>query len=150
MDQGIAPAAEGVKGWRRALSLSNDDRDALGAILEGVAILEGRWGGLGVAAQKRAAASGWFGEALRLGGARDPGRAVVVQARVGELAAEPGGLAPAPLVTGDDLVERGFSPGPLFKRVLDFVYDAQLEGRVRGREEALALAAELGGGSGVV
>ena len=34
-------------------------------------------------------------------------------------------------------------PGPVFKPVLDAVYDAQLEGRVGTKEEAMRLAMEL-------
>ncbi len=47
--------------------------------------------------------------------------------------------APPPLLTGDDLVARGLTPGPAFKRALDLVYDEQLEGRVITREQALEL-----------
>jgi len=46
---------------------------------------------------------------------------------------------PPRLVTGDDLIARGHRPGPRFKEILEAVLDAQLEGRVRTREEALAL-----------
>jgi poly(A) polymerase len=49
-------------------------------------------------------------------------------------------LDPLPLLTGDDLVAAGWKPGPEFKRVLDAVREAQLEGTIRTREEALALA----------
>jgi len=45
---------------------------------------------------------------------------------------------PARLVTGDDLLEMGFLPGPEFKTILQAVEDAQLEGLFRTREEALA------------
>jgi poly(A) polymerase len=41
------------------------------------------------------------------------------------------------LVTGDDLIALGFTPGPLFKEILTYVEDLQLEGRVTTREEAL-------------
>jgi poly(A) polymerase len=51
--------------------------------------------------------------------------------------------APPPLITGDDLTSAGLTPGPLFKRVLDEVYDAQLEERVGTKEEALRMALEL-------
>jgi hypothetical protein len=54
-----------------------------------------------------------------------------------------GEVAPAPLITGDDLVGEGFKPGPAFKRILDSVYDAQLEGRVRTREEAIGMARRM-------
>jgi poly(A) polymerase len=52
-------------------------------------------------------------------------------------------VRPVPLLRGADLIEDGFTPGPLFKRILTAVEDAQLEGRVATREEALALAREL-------
>jgi poly(A) polymerase len=52
-------------------------------------------------------------------------------------------VAPPPLITGDDLIAAGLSPGRLFKRVLDEVYDAQLEARVATREQARALALVL-------
>jgi len=51
--------------------------------------------------------------------------------------------APVPLISGDDLTAAGFSPGPEFKRVLDGVYDAQLEGRVCTKEEAMGLADKM-------
>jgi hypothetical protein len=51
--------------------------------------------------------------------------------------------AAVPLITGDDLTAAGFQPGPMFKRVLNDVYDAQLEDRIRTRGEAMALARAL-------
>lgn len=51
--------------------------------------------------------------------------------------------APPPLLTGDDLVEAGFTPGPAFKRTLDHVYDAQLEGQLQTKDQAMHLAREL-------
>jgi hypothetical protein len=45
-----------------------------------------------------------------------------------------------PFIGGDDLVEAGLVPGPGFKAVLEATYDAQLEGRVHDREEALRFA----------
>ena len=51
-------------------------------------------------------------------------------------------IKPAPLVRGDDLIARGYKPGPLFKTILRAVEDAQLEGRVHSREEALGLVAQ--------
>ena len=49
-------------------------------------------------------------------------------------------VAPTPLVTGDDLTDAGLKPGPRFKVALDQTYDAQLEGRVTTRKEAIELA----------
>ena len=51
--------------------------------------------------------------------------------------------APPPLLTGDALVAAGHRPGPAFKKVLDDVYDAQLEGRVTTEAQALAFARGL-------
>jgi len=48
-------------------------------------------------------------------------------------------FAPPPLLTGDDLTAAGMQPGPRFKRVLDFVYDQQLEGRITSKQDALSL-----------
>lgn len=52
-------------------------------------------------------------------------------------------LNPPPLLTGDDLKRHGIRPGPRFKTLLDEVRDAQLEGRVGTREEALRLAERI-------
>jgi poly(A) polymerase len=48
-------------------------------------------------------------------------------------------VRPALLVTGRDLIEAGYAPGPLFKQLLALAEDAQLEGRIKTREEGLAL-----------
>ena len=47
-------------------------------------------------------------------------------------------LRPARLLTGNDLQALGFSPGPLFSEILHAVEDAQLEGELHTREEAVA------------
>jgi poly(A) polymerase len=52
-------------------------------------------------------------------------------------------LNPPPLITGEDLKALGLKPGPDFKRLLDAVREAQLEGRVTTREAALLLIGEL-------
>lgn len=46
-------------------------------------------------------------------------------------------IRPAPLITGDDLIEAGYAPGPRFKEILGAVEDAQLEGRVGSHEAAM-------------
>lgn len=48
-------------------------------------------------------------------------------------------LRPPPLLTGRDLIEMGYAPGPLFSRILRAVEDAQLGGRITTPEEARAL-----------
>ena len=52
-------------------------------------------------------------------------------------------LNPAPFLTGEDLIALGFKPGPAFKRILDAVRVAQLDGRVTTPDAARALATEL-------
>ncbi|MDP6946683.1 MAG: hypothetical protein QF464_21215, partial [Myxococcota bacterium] len=49
-------------------------------------------------------------------------------------------LWPPQLISGDTLVASGHRPGPGFKRALDAVEDAQLEGQVDDEAQALALA----------
>jgi poly(A) polymerase len=60
-----------------------------------------------------------------------------VLARLEELGEEE--LRPKPLLTGHDLIEMGYRPGPAFAMMLAAVEDAQLEGRVRTKEDAMAL-----------
>ena len=52
-------------------------------------------------------------------------------------------IKPPRLVTGADLIAAGFAPGPRFGPVLQAVEDAQLEGIVTSRQDALALAVSL-------
>jgi poly(A) polymerase len=46
-------------------------------------------------------------------------------------------IRPAPLLTGEDLIHLGYKPGPEFRSILSAVEDAQLDGTLRSREEAL-------------
>jgi len=48
-------------------------------------------------------------------------------------------MRPEPLVTGWDLIEAGYTPGPRFKEMLRLAEDAQLEGRIRTKKEGLKL-----------
>jgi poly(A) polymerase len=54
----------------------------------------------------------------------------------------PDQVRPALLVTGRDLIEAGYPPGPLFKKLLALAEDAQLEGQISTREEGLALLSD--------
>ena len=49
----------------------------------------------------------------------------------------PEAIRPTPLITGRDLIEAGYEPGPRFKEMLATVEDAQLEGRLASREAAM-------------
>lgn len=54
-------------------------------------------------------------------------------------------LRPPRLVNGRDLLAAGYRPGPQFSRMLEAMEDAQLEGRIRSKDEGLELlAAEFG------
>ena len=46
-------------------------------------------------------------------------------------------LRPEPLVTGDDLIAAGYTPGPRFKEILGAVEDGQLEGRLQSHDDAM-------------
>ena len=52
-----------------------------------------------------------------------------------EFANEP--IIPAPLLTGKDLIEFGWAPGPKLGETLNSVQDLQLEGTLNSKEEAL-------------
>ncbi len=56
--------------------------------------------------------------------------------KAAEFASEP--LIPPRLVTGHDLMERGWKPGPEMGELLTRIQDLQLEGSLSTREEALA------------
>ncbi|MHB9028612.1 MAG: CCA tRNA nucleotidyltransferase, partial [Candidatus Latescibacterota bacterium] len=49
---------------------------------------------------------------------------------------------PPTLIRGDDLIELGIEPGPVFSRILNEALDAQLEGVITSKSEALAWVRE--------
>jgi tRNA nucleotidyltransferase/poly(A) polymerase len=127
--------------WGKALMLSNDDMAGFHGSMEVYQTLRHRWSSLGVAAQKRLASSPGFEQGLLLLQATDRQAFIDIRRRVIALAET--GLSPAPLLDGTDLIAAGLQPGPAFKRVLDSVYDAQLEGAIQHRDEAMTLARRL-------
>ncbi|MHC4210238.1 MAG: CCA tRNA nucleotidyltransferase [Planctomycetota bacterium] len=129
---------EQARRWARSLLLSNADRDALCRNLEIHRTLTGPWPQLGVAGQKRLAARPEFEQALAVLKAGDNEAFVDVRRQVEALARTQ--IAPPPLISGEDLIGLGLIPGPLFKQVLESVYDAQLEGSLGDKAEALRLA----------
>ncbi len=132
------------------MCLSNDESDCLRRVVVDACTIATGWGSMREARRMRLASRGTFGSSLRLVGVDEPGLAVEVGAEVERLAGRPGGLRPSPLITGDDLIGLGLAPGPGFARWLEAVYDAQLEGEVSSREEALGLAERLARGGGEV
>ncbi|MBZ0170895.1 MAG: CCA tRNA nucleotidyltransferase [Phycisphaerales bacterium] len=142
-------AACSVPRWRAAMCLSNDERDAVERILAMLDELRGPWFVAPVAGQKRAAAAAGFAEAQVLLGIIEPMTANRVSARIDELRGVGMGLWPEPFLDGEVLIELGMDPGPSFARILNGVYDAQLDGRVMDRAAAERLARELSVAPGV-
>jgi tRNA nucleotidyltransferase (CCA-adding enzyme) len=51
--------------------------------------------------------------------------------------------APKPILMGRHLIELGLKPSPEFKKILDAVYEKQLDGQITNLEEALSEAKEI-------
>lgn len=58
-------------------------------------------------------------------------------------ATPPDQIRPVPLLTGADLIAAGMRPGPGFRELLAAVEDAQLEGQLDSKEQALEFIAQL-------
>ncbi len=52
-------------------------------------------------------------------------------------------LDPQPLITGDDLIDRGIPQGPQYRLLLERVREAQLDGEIHDRDDALALVEQI-------
>lgn len=79
-------------------------------------------------------------EAAARAGLGDPANAAWCRAALERPRAE---LDPPPLLTGDDLKSQGIRPGPKYKTILDRVRDAQLDGEIQNKDDALALARRI-------
>ena len=130
----VSPARQ--RRWRDALVLSNDESEGVAAILAMRPRIIERWPDGDAAARKRMASGPGFTGALAA--LRTEANPVVgaVDRDLPALRAQ--GLAPAPFVTGDDLVALGMRPGPEFRPMLDRAYDLQLNGALPDRDAALA------------
>ena len=142
-------APDAIGRWRTGLCLSNDERDASVRILETLTFLRTTWHDEPVARQKRIAMARSFPDAHRLLKAIDPARATEISDQLDAIAPIGMGLSPACLLDGDALIGLGLMPGPMFARILDGIYDAQLDGRVTDRASAARLARELAAEYGV-
>jgi poly(A) polymerase len=71
---------------------------------------------------------------------RQTGLYAFAKAQFEELGEE--SIKPALLVTGADLIAAGYTPGPAFKAILIAAEDAQLEGVVSTKDEAMAWVRE--------
>lgn len=135
------PITRSVAGLRQSLRLSNDESEAIEAILLNLATVLPPASPT-LAAQRRLLGSPTGSDSLTLLEAlATAGTPIPTLANLRALA--PQDNAPPPLITGDDLVALGLSPGPQFKTVLAQIYDAQLEGRLTSRQAALEMASAL-------
>jgi len=129
-----------VKRWRKALNLSNDQTQALTAALSGLETAL-RWPELRVAHRKRLLARANWPDVAGLVDAvgRVTGFDAWRETVLGEAEALLAhGVAPDPLLDGQDLIDAGLKPGPTFGRLLDEAYSQQLEGELADRDAALA------------
>jgi len=124
---------------RKYLKLSNDESDALSGAIEGVAQILAEAAPT-VAQLKRFLARTTSESSRRLlralqamGEAEDrlPQRLDLLD----ELARSE--YVPTPFINGDDLIAMGFKPGPAFRKIIERIYDEQLEGKITTPAEAV-------------
>ncbi len=144
IDRGHADPSELDGRLTGALVLSNAERQTLLDVMEIRERILSSWPSLGIAARKRLAVHPSFARSIRILRAEAPEVVADVLADVEGLRVT--GLAPVPLVSGDDLVKLGFVPGPGLGQVLHDLYDRQLEGELSSREDAMAAARSLQSG----
>lgn len=138
IDRGHTDPSELDGRLTRALVLSNLERQTLLDVAEIRERVLSSWPSLGVAARKRLAAHPSFPRSIRILRAEASEVVSEVLADVEGLRAT--GLAPVPLLSGDDLIELGFVPGPNLGQVLHELYDRQLEGELSSRDDAMDAA----------
>ncbi len=145
---GVAPTRALLGRWTRESRLIDEVTPLVARHLAPVQL---HGGGAGAAAVRRLAkAVGRIDRLVRVARADQRGRPplVVDSFEAGDWllarAEELGVLEapPPPLVRGRDLIELGLRPGPAFGPLLDACYQAQLDGRIRTRDEGLAFARE--------
>ena len=137
--------ARAVRALRQSLKISNDERDVLAETLAGLdPLLCDEFPRVAVMkrflAKPTQAESVALLEALRSVG-HCVSRADQLLPKFAELL--DGEVAPPPFITGDDLTALGMKPGPSFKRILDDVYDAQLELRIDSKAAAIEMARSM-------
>lgn len=140
-----APVHAAVHALRRALRISNEETDAMRDSLAGLDPLLADVQPT-VAKLKRflagphASSSRFLLDAIYASGMLTA-RIDALRAKLAQLANEP--VAPEPLLNGEMLTAAGLQPGPQYRLLLNAVYDAQLEDRVKTPGAALELALSL-------
>lgn len=138
-------ARHATQSLNKALRLSNEESDEMRQCLEGLdPLLQDEPPPVAKLKRFLARPTAWQSRAIldvfaALG--HFAPRIAWLRSRFGEL--ETTDYAPTPLLTGDDLTAAGLPPGPIFKKILEAVYDAQLEGRITSRAEALATGLQM-------
>jgi poly(A) polymerase len=134
-----------ARAMRQSVRTSNEEDAEISEILAGLEpLLQSQFPS--VAMQKRflarptAAASRELLDALAAIGLHEE-RVALLKPQFTELAKSD--VAPPPFINGDDLTALGLTPGPLYRKILDAVYDAQLEERIHSKDEAIQLAQQL-------
>jgi poly(A) polymerase len=124
---------------RDALAMSNDQTDGFVGALATLARLFS-WDSLGIAEKKRLLVHPHITGGLCLARALRHVTGVSdlvdrIDSQVHGLMAE--NLRPEPLLRGQDLIEAGVRPSPVFKQILEQAYDLQLTGELSTRGQAL-------------
>ncbi|QDU70661.1 tRNA nucleotidyltransferase/poly(A) polymerase [Mucisphaera calidilacus] len=122
--------------WRKALCLSNTLETTLRATLKLVP-RAAQWGNLRIAQRKRLLAEkAWPHTWTLLNAIDDTAATQPIADDLPTLTAQ--GVAPEPLVRGEDILEAGMRPGPEVGKLLEIAYDEQLEGRIHDHATAQA------------
>ncbi len=129
--------------WRKNLNLSNVESERFLGVLHISGLYIREWAMMKTPERKRLASDPHADGALLLCEAIMPAGWASPRSVIGLLAKDGIGLSPDPLVTGQALIELGARPGPHFQRILDGIYDAQLEGAVDDQQGARQLAKTL-------
>lgn len=122
----------------RLLTFSNDQRELITWLIAHCGDLD-RPDELTLAALKRLLAHRGFGQLCALSTARNRNAsdwAIRMERRIAAI--DPDSIAPAPLVTGQDLIDRNVAAGPIFRQLLDALYTEQLDEKLVTRADALA------------
>jgi poly(A) polymerase len=121
----------------RALTLSNEQREMTAWLVAHQADLDDPQAPT-LAELKRLMAHRAFAALMTLTRARQKDLADLTSLEKRIAAIPPEAVQPPPLVTGDDLLQRGVAPGPIYTKVLDTLYTQQLNEKLRSRADALA------------
>ena len=134
-----------AQSFRRTLRISNDELDGFDGIFEELfVLLSDRPATL--ARLMRFVAKPVFADVVRilrtlLGLGIEAGKITQILDRLAAI--NPADCSPTPLLNGDELMLAGMAPGPKFKLILEQVYDAQLEGKVADKTQAMEMGRKL-------